>query len=80
MKKQRSLQKPDKIANPSVKKGDLLTDLRVMIDQTRQSVATAINACLTILYWRIGRVFVRKFSEKEEPDMGKKLLRHCRNN
>ena len=33
----------------------LLTDLRVLIDQARQAAAVAVNAGLTLLYWRIGQ-------------------------
>jgi predicted nuclease of restriction endonuclease-like (RecB) superfamily len=54
MKKQRSLQKPKTPKPPAAIKGDLLDDLRTMIEQARQSVATTINTRLTILYWRMG--------------------------
>ena len=33
----------------------LISDLRQMIEETRASVAVAVNSGLTILYWRIGR-------------------------
>lgn len=32
----------------------LLEDLRRMIEETRQGVATTVNAGLTLLYWRVG--------------------------
>jgi len=53
MKKQYSLTKV-KASKPSAKKGDLLNDLRTMIEQARQSSASAINTRLTILYWQMG--------------------------
>lgn len=33
----------------------LVDDIKQMIEATRSSVATAVNASLTILYWRIGK-------------------------
>ena len=34
---------------------DLIKDLRGMIEKTRHSVASTINASLSSLYWHIGR-------------------------
>lgn len=34
---------------------EILTDIRVMIDEARAAVATTVNAGLTILYWRVGK-------------------------
>lgn len=33
---------------------DLLAELRLLIDEARRSVALAVNAGLTLTYWRIG--------------------------
>jgi len=33
----------------------LLHDLRSLIDETRSTVATTVNAALTMLYWRVGK-------------------------
>ena len=33
----------------------LLADLQQLIEQSKQSVAAAVNAGLTLLYWRIGQ-------------------------
>ena len=32
----------------------LLEDLRIMIDQSRQSIVSTVNAGLTLLYWNVG--------------------------
>lgn len=53
MKKAKSLQKAKSVKMPA-KKGGLLEDLRTMIEQTKQSVAAAVNTGLTLLYWRVG--------------------------
>ncbi len=41
-----------KIKEPSNK--NLIEDLREMIEKARQSIATIVNAGLTLLYWHIG--------------------------
>lgn len=74
MKKQQSLQKPTKAANLPAKKGDLLEDLRAMIEQAKQSVATAINACLTILYWRIGYRIRSEILMKKRAGYGEEIV------
>ena len=53
MKKKHSLQKSETV-QLSVKKRDLYEDLRVMIEQARQSVTVAINSRLSTLYWKMG--------------------------
>lgn len=53
MKKTRSVQKA-KVRKPTLPKGDLLDDIKNMIEATRQTVASTINAALTTLYWQIG--------------------------
>lgn len=44
-----------KTSKPSVKKTDLLQDLRNMIDQAKRSVASVVNTHLIALNWHIGR-------------------------
>ncbi len=73
MKKTRSLTKA-KTSKPSAKKSDLLRDLRNMIDQARQSVATVINACLTILYWRIGCRIRSEILRKKRAEYGEEII------
>jgi len=34
--------------------GDLISDIRSLIETARQNVAIAVNTGLTILYWQIG--------------------------
>jgi predicted nuclease of restriction endonuclease-like (RecB) superfamily len=58
---------------PSVQK-DLLGDLRQMIDQARQSIATAINASLTILYWQVGKRIRKEILQNERAEYGQKIV------
>jgi hypothetical protein len=55
-------------------KTDLIEDLRQIIEKTRQSIATTINANLTILYWHVGNRIRREILEEERAEYGKKLL------
>lgn len=74
MKKQRSLQRNEKAVNPPANNRDLLEDLRAMIEQARQSVATTINACLTILYWRIGHRIRSEILRKKRAGYGEEIV------
>ena len=49
-------QRPGSISAPAVSEAakPLLTDLRELIQAARERAATAVNAELTMLYWRIG--------------------------
>lgn len=38
----------------SIQDGQLVTDIRRLIDEAKTHAATAINAALTLLYWRVG--------------------------
>jgi hypothetical protein len=37
------------------KKGDLLRDLRSLIDQGRSQAVAAVNSAITITYWHVGK-------------------------
>jgi hypothetical protein len=65
--KRKNLSKVPKI------KSDLIEDLRQIIEKTRQSIATTINANLTILYWHVGNRVRREILEEERAEYGKKL-------
>lgn len=55
-------------------KSDLIEDLRQIIEKTRQSIATTINANLTILYWHVGNRIRREILEEERAEYGKKIV------
>ncbi len=73
MTKKRSLQKAT-TSKPSTKKGNILEDLRGMIEQTRQSIATTINAGLTALYWKIGLRIHQEILREERAEYGKSIV------
>jgi predicted nuclease of restriction endonuclease-like (RecB) superfamily len=55
-------------------KSDLIEDLRQIIEKTRQSIATTINANLTILYWHVGNRILREILEEKRAEYGKKII------
>jgi predicted nuclease of restriction endonuclease-like (RecB) superfamily len=52
----------------------LIRDVRQMIEEARASVAVAVNAGLTILYWRIGRRISQEILKGERAEYGKGIL------
>lgn len=60
--------------------GGLLEDLRTMIDETKQTIATTVNAKLTLLYWHIGYRIRSELLQNEELSMAVRLSLQCRDN
>ena len=52
----------------------LIGELRQMIDQTRESVASAVNAGHTMLYWQVGSRIRREVLQFERAEYGKKIV------
>jgi hypothetical protein len=52
----------------------LLEDLRHMIDQTRRSIASTVNAGLTLLYWHVGARIRKEIPKDERAEYGKKIV------
>ncbi len=52
----------------------LLEDLRRMIEETRQGVATTVNAALTLLYWRIGKRINEEILKGGRAEYGKEIV------
>lgn len=73
MKKTHSLIKA-KSSKPSLKKSDLLEDLRNMIDQAKRSVASVVNTHLIALNWQIGRRIHSEILKKKRAGYGEEIL------
>ncbi len=54
--------------------GSLFQELRDLIDETRAKVATAVNASLTMLYWRIGKRLNEDVLQGERAAYGEQLV------
>lgn len=73
MKKPRSLAKA-KSSIPSIKKSDLLEDLRNIIGKARQTIASNVNAGLTLLYWHVGNRIRMEILQEERAGYGKEIV------
>ncbi len=60
--------------NPALAAPPLLEDLRRMIEETRQGVATAVNAALTMLYWRVGHRINDEILKGERAGYGEQII------
>ncbi len=54
--------------------GDLIGDIRRLIETARHNVATAVNAGLTILYWQIGNRIRHDILKEKRADYGEKII------
>ena len=52
----------------------LLTDLRLLIEESRQSVAVAVNAGMTLLYWQVGKRILTEVLQEERGEYGKQIV------
>src|SRR6185369_4180303 len=52
----------------------LLTDVRELIVQARESVARAVNSGLTLLYWQIGNRIRREVLREKRAEYGKQIV------
>lgn len=53
---------------------DLVNDLKIIIDSTRQRVAVGVNAELTMMYWHIGERINRDVLGNERATYGKQIV------
>lgn len=52
----------------------LVEEIRQLIDETRSSVASAVNAGLTLLYWRIGKRIENEVLAGQRAEYGKEIV------
>ena len=62
--------KPD---NKSIS-GDLIGDIRSLIETARHNVAVTVNAGLAILYWQVGNRIRQDILKEKRADYGKKIV------
>lgn len=60
--------------NDSLKSVSLAEDIRSLIRESRASVASAVNAELTLLYWRIGRRIQSEVLKGERAEYGRQVV------
>ena len=54
--------------------GDLIGDIRRLIETARQNVAVTVNAGLTILYWQIGDRIRQDILKRKRAEYGKEIV------
>ena len=59
---------------PALNNSLLVKDVRQMIEATRSTVATAVNAGLTMLYWNIGRRIQEEILKGERGEYGQEIV------
>ena len=52
----------------------IAADIKKLIEQSRQNVALAVNAEITLLYWHIGKRIKTEIIGNERAEYGKKLI------
>lgn len=73
IKKRRDLQQ-ENASKQATTNECLITDLRDMIEKTRQSVASAINASLALLHWHVGNRIRQEILREERAEYGKAIV------
>lgn len=53
---------------------DLITELRHLIDSARRKAAMAVNAELTLLYWRVGERIHREILQGQRAGYGDEVI------
>ncbi len=54
--------------------GDLIGDIRLLIETARQNVAVTVNAGLTILYWQVGNRIRQDILKQKRAEYGKETV------
>lgn len=72
-KKRNDLQRQNPSKDLIISKS-LLEDLRFMIDKTRQSIASAVNTGLTLLYWHVGNRIHKEILQEERAEYGRSIV------
>ncbi len=69
-----TLQTKTRTLNEPLHVDGLIGELRQIIDQTRESVATTVNASLTLLYWQVGFRIRTELLQNERAEYGQKIV------
>lgn len=64
---------PTGAAQPAVP-GDLLSDLRALIDSARDTTARAVNSALVVLYWSVGDRVRRDILQEKRAGYGEQIV------
>jgi len=54
--------------------GNLIDDIRMLIETARQNIAVTVNAGLTILYWQIGSRIRQDILKEKRAEYGREIV------
>ena len=52
----------------------IISDIKTLIEQSRQQIAVSINATMTILYWQIGKRINSEVLQNQRAEYGKQIV------
>ena len=61
-------------AGGALASGELLGDIRGLIEESRQQVAVTVNVGMTLLYWNIGQRIRSEVLKNEKAEYGKQIV------
>lgn len=56
------------------KNNDLISEVKFLIEQSRQQVAATVNSAITLLYWQIGKRINEEILRNTRADYGKQIV------
>jgi hypothetical protein len=57
-----------------VQNNQLFLSIKSLIEQTKKSVATSVNASLTLMYWHIGKTIDNEVLQNQRAEYGKEIV------
>jgi len=52
----------------------LFSSIRELVEQSKQQIATSVNATMTLLYWQIGKIIDNELLERARAEYGKQIV------
>lgn len=56
------------------KKGDLFSEIKTLIEQSKQQISVAVNSTITILYWQVGNRITTEVLKEQRAEYGKEIV------
>lgn len=56
------------------KNSEFVSEIKTLIEQSKQQVSVAVNAAITILYWQIGTRINTEILKEQRAEYGKQIV------
>ena len=66
--------------NTKLNNNNLFSEIKQLIEEARQTVAVAVNAATTILYWNIGHRINNEILDNKRAEYGKEVVKRSPRN